>query len=70
MRLIDALVRRFIRPSETLDGYEQPKLVDVIFRKTLAYQPSGSWPEMAGASSVLDFGGRLSLYSASALKAF
>jgi hypothetical protein len=31
-------------------------LVEVIFQKTKAYDPQGDWLEMAGVSSVLDFG--------------
>src|SRR5258707_1703307 len=45
------------RPAETLDGYENPELIEMVYQKTLAYKPVGSWPDMAGASSVLDFGG-------------
>ncbi|QWG24977.1 hypothetical protein KMZ93_08910 [Bradyrhizobium sediminis] len=46
----ETVLRRRIQPLEKLEGYEQLKLVDVIFRKTEAYEPEG-------ASSVLDFGG-------------
>jgi putative methyltransferase (TIGR04325 family) len=46
-----------LMPSETLHGYEHPELVETIFRKTLAYEPTEPWPEMEGVSSVLDFGG-------------
>jgi len=56
-QLIGKVARRLVRPSETIDGYEQPDLVDVIFRKTLAYKPAGEWQEIAGARTVLDFGG-------------
>lgn len=53
------MLRRLLRlfPSETITGYEHPELVDVVFRKTLAYKPEGSWPEIEGARTVLDFGG-------------
>lgn len=61
-QLIADLKRRFVRPSETLDGYDDPELVDVIFRKTQAYQPREAWPEIAGTSSVLDFGGGCGLH--------
>ena len=56
------LLRRFWAPTETLDGYEQPELVEVIFQKTIAYKPQNDWPEMAGVSSVLDFGGGCGLH--------
>jgi putative methyltransferase (TIGR04325 family) len=62
MGLISSLKRRLFRPSEVLEGYEQTELVDVIFRKTIAYQPQGEWPEMRGVSSVLDFGGGCGLH--------
>lgn len=61
-RLISSISRRLFPPSETLEGYEQPELVDVIFRKTLAYQPVDDWPDIAGASTVLDFGGGCGLH--------
>lgn len=44
-------------PAETLNGYENPELIETIFRKTIAYVPTDGWPEMAGVRSVLDFGG-------------
>jgi putative methyltransferase (TIGR04325 family) len=56
-RLIAKVARRLVRPSETIEGYEHPELVNVVFRKTLAYTPDKEWPEIAGVSSVLDFGG-------------
>lgn len=61
-QLVSAVKRRLFRPSETIEGYEQPELVDVIFRKTLAYEPQGDWPEMRGATAVLDFGGGCGLH--------
>jgi hypothetical protein len=62
--LVDAgvLIAAFLRKRETLDGYENAELIDVILRKTKAYDPSGLWPEMAGVSSVLDFGGGCGLH--------
>lgn len=48
--------------SEALKGCENEELVDVVFRKTVAYEPKGSWPEIAGASTVLDFGGGCGLH--------
>lgn len=58
-QLISKIRRRFQQPSnlEILNGYDHPELIDVIYRKTVAYEPNGEWPEMRGASSVLDFGG-------------
>src|SRR5258707_10099539 len=61
-QLIAKIARRLIAPSVTIDGYEQPELVDVIFRKTLAYKANGEWREIAGAKSVLDFGGGCGLH--------
>lgn len=58
MRLIIAeVLRRVAAFSGVINGYEHPELADEIFRKTLTYEPTGPWPEMAGVSSVLDFGG-------------
>lgn len=53
------MLRRLINllPAETLHGYENPELIDTIFRKTVAYEPTEPWPEMEGVNSVLDFGG-------------
>lgn len=56
------LKRRLFPPSEVLEGYEQPELVDLIFRKTVAFKPAADWPEIAGASTVLDFGGGCGLH--------
>jgi hypothetical protein len=61
-RLVARLKRRLMPPSEAIDGYEHPELVEVIFRKTIAYDPQGDWPEMAGVSTVLDFGGGCGLH--------
>lgn len=59
-----AAVRRqlFPLPKERIDGYEHPELVELIFQKTKAYQPTADWPEISGASSVLDFGGACGLH--------
>jgi hypothetical protein len=55
--LISRITRRIFPPTETLEGYGAPELVEVIFQKTKAYEPRDDWPEMEGVSSVLDFGG-------------
>jgi hypothetical protein len=58
MRLFIAeVVRRVATFAGVIDGYEHPELVDEVYRKTLSYDPTEPWPEMAGISSVLDFGG-------------
>jgi putative methyltransferase (TIGR04325 family) len=49
-------------PVETLRGYEHPELVEMIFKKTVAYVPTESWEEMRDASAVLDFGGGCGLH--------
>jgi hypothetical protein len=57
-QLIAKIIRRLNPPSETIEGYDQPELIDVIFQKTKAYSPPQSeWLEIGGASAVLDFGG-------------
>jgi hypothetical protein len=61
-RFFSAISRRLFPPTETLEGYAEPELVEVIFQKTKAYDPKGDWPEMAGVSSVLDFGGGCGLH--------
>jgi len=61
-RFITAISRRLFPPTETLEGYAEPELIDVIFLKTKAYSPKEHWPEMAGVSSVLDFGGGCGLH--------
>ena len=61
-QLIGRLARHFMPPTEILEGYEQPELVEVVFQKTKAYEPQGEWPEMIGVSSVLDFGGGCGLH--------
>jgi hypothetical protein len=57
IQMIAALRRRLFPPTETLDGYDQPELIDIVFQKTLIYVPADDWPEMEGVSAVLDFGG-------------
>ncbi len=62
MRQLISVFRRFIPPSETIEGYEQPELIEVIFQKTKAYNPQDTWLDMIGVSSVLDFGGGCGLH--------
>jgi putative methyltransferase (TIGR04325 family) len=49
-------------PSETLHGYEHPELIETIFQKTVAYQPTEPWPELGNAETVLDFGGACGIH--------
>jgi hypothetical protein len=56
-KILAAINRRLFRPTETLEGYDDPELLEVTYKKTLAYDPQGTWPEMICVSSVLDFGG-------------
>jgi putative methyltransferase (TIGR04325 family) len=56
-KLLATIIRRLRPPADVLNGYEQPELVEVVFRKTLAYIPDRDWPGIAGVTSVLDFGG-------------
>jgi putative methyltransferase (TIGR04325 family) len=53
-------IRSLILPSETIHGYEQPELIEVIFQKTKAYRPNTAWDE--SAKTVLDFGGGCGLH--------
>lgn len=63
MSLIAKIARRLhSAPSEKLDGYENPELVEVIFQKTKAFEPVEPWPEIRGARTVLDFGGGAGLH--------
>src|SRR5262245_13971980 len=49
-------IRTLRKPVGTLQGYENPALVELIFEKTKAYSPEGEWSEMTGVSTVFDFG--------------
>ena len=56
--LFRRIKRKILPPATKLEGYENPELVDVIFKKTLAYNaPKQEWRDVVGASTVLDFGG-------------
>lgn len=58
------MLNRLLRllPAETLAGYENPELVETVFRKTLAYKADAPLPEISGARTVLDFGGGCGLH--------
>lgn len=60
--LFRRIARRLFPPSETIEGYEHPEVVETVFRKTLAYRTERVWPEIQGASTVLDFGGGCGLH--------
>lgn len=55
--MLTSVARRVISLSGAIEGYEQPELVEEIFQKTKAFEPNHGWPEIAGAATVLDFGG-------------
>jgi hypothetical protein len=58
MRILSKIARQIrFAFAEKLDGYENPELVDVVFRKTKAFRPTEPWTEIDGARTVLDFGG-------------
>ena len=48
-QMIARLARRLFPPSETLEGYEHPELIEVVFKKTLAYQPQDTRLELDGS---------------------
>lgn len=52
--MLNRLLRMF--PAATIDGYQHPEVVDVVVRKTAAYQPAERL-DVRGAKTVLDFGG-------------
>jgi hypothetical protein len=59
-RIIRGLQRRLFPAREIIEGYEHADLVETIFQKTVAYEPQGNWPLMAGVRpfliSVVDVG--------------
>src|SRR5260370_2856316 len=58
MRQRLARLSRPMRCAGEISGYEHPELLELVSRKAAAFQPGGfEWPDMAGVSSVLDFGG-------------
>jgi hypothetical protein len=59
-RFLNSALGRIVRmlpPSEVLDGYENPALVEMMFRKACEFSPTHRWEEFAHRSAVLDFGG-------------
>lgn len=52
------MLKRLLRllPAERIEGYQHPELIDVVVRKTVAYQPVERL-DVGGVKSVLDFGG-------------
>jgi len=61
--LLSTIKRRLSpAPKERIEGYEHPELVELIFQKTVAYEPDIDWPEILGARTVLDFGGACGLH--------
>ncbi|MFH0299693.1 hypothetical protein AAFX91_21160 [Bradyrhizobium sp. 31Argb] len=62
MTLIQRVKRKLFPPREVIEGYESEELVETIFHKTIAYDPTGDWPLVAGIKSVLDFGGGAGLH--------
>lgn len=62
MKVLHKLQRKLFRP-QAVEGYENEELVHgTIFRKTVAYEPTGDWPLVTGVKSVLDFGGNAGLH--------
>lgn len=57
--MLESIGRVFdrFRHLPEIEGYEHPELLNVVYRKALAYRPNRDWPEMRGVSTVLDFGG-------------
>jgi hypothetical protein len=47
---------RLLPPTEIVEDYEAPELIEMIFRKAVDFSPQPS-PEFEGRSAVLDFGG-------------
>jgi hypothetical protein len=57
-KFVAKIIRRLLPPSEIIEGYEQPELVNAILMKTKAYNPApDELLEIGGVSTVLDFGG-------------
>lgn len=59
MNFVQRIKRKLFLPRETIEGYENPELVETLFLKAINYMPSGDWPLVAGIRTALDFGGGL-----------
>lgn len=68
MNFMQKVRRKLFPPTEVIEGYENPELVETIFRKTASYEPVGDWPLVAGVRTVLDFGGGAGLHYKAARK--
>lgn len=68
MGFMQKVRRKLFPPTEVIEGYENPELVETIFRKTVSYQPLGEWPLVVGVRTVLDFGGGAGLHYKAARK--
>ena len=62
MNFFQRVKRKLFPPSEVIQGYENPELVETIFLKTINHKPSGNWPIVQGSKTVLDFGGGAGLH--------
>lgn len=62
MNFVQRVKRKLFKPREVIEGYENPELVETIFRKTINYKPSCDWPLVVGVNTVLDFGGGAGLH--------
>lgn len=62
MKFVQRVKCQLFQPRDTIEGYENPELVETIFLKTTKYAPSGDWPLVAGMDTVLDFGGGAGLH--------
>ncbi|MCK1359007.1 hypothetical protein [Bradyrhizobium sp. 199] len=54
--------RKRFTPKEVIEGYDNDELSETIFRKTIAYHPTGEWPLVAGVDTVIEFGGGCGLH--------
>lgn len=62
MKFVQRVKRKLFKPRDTIEGYENPELVETIFLKTAKYTPSGDWSLVARMDTVLDFGGGAGLH--------